>query len=79
MRAEQEQAIRERAYAIWEQEGHPEGKALDHWLLAEAFNATEPEPPTPSPAPRGIPLWDRALRCGDKQTIKGEQPTRRRC
>ena len=29
-------AIRERAYAIWEHEGHPEGKALDHWLQAEA-------------------------------------------
>lgn len=31
-----EQAIRERAYAIWEQEGHPDGKELDHWLRAEA-------------------------------------------
>jgi hypothetical protein len=30
------QAIRERAYAIWEREGRPDGKALDHWLHAEA-------------------------------------------
>jgi hypothetical protein len=31
---EQEQTIRERAYAIWEEEGRPDGKALDHWLRA---------------------------------------------
>ena len=31
-----EQAIRERAYAIWEEEGRPEGCHLDHWLRAEA-------------------------------------------
>jgi hypothetical protein len=31
-----EQAIRERAYAIWEEEGRPEGRHLDHWLRAEA-------------------------------------------
>src|SRR5271155_1850874 len=31
---EREQAIRERAYAIWEEEGRPDGKALDHWLRA---------------------------------------------
>ena len=31
-----EQAIRERAYRIWEQEGRPHGKHLDHWLRAEA-------------------------------------------
>jgi hypothetical protein len=31
-----EQAIRERAYAIWEEEGRPEGRHLDHWLAAEA-------------------------------------------
>jgi hypothetical protein len=35
-----EQAIRERAYAIWEQEGRPDGKDLDHWLGAEAETAT---------------------------------------
>jgi hypothetical protein len=27
--------IRERAYQIWEQEGRPEGRHLDHWLEAE--------------------------------------------
>jgi len=31
-----EQAIRERAYAIWEEEGRPEGRHVDHWLRAEA-------------------------------------------
>ncbi len=31
-----QQVIRERAYAIWEQEGHPHGKDLDHWFRAEA-------------------------------------------
>src|SRR5438132_5584124 len=36
MTGQREQAIRERAYAIWEQEGHPNGKDLDHWLYAEA-------------------------------------------
>ncbi len=23
------------AYQLWEQANHPEGRALDHWLLAE--------------------------------------------
>jgi hypothetical protein len=27
--------IRERSYLIWEQEGRPEGRHLDHWLRAE--------------------------------------------
>ena len=31
-----EEVIRERAYAIWEEEGRPEGCDLDHWLRAEA-------------------------------------------
>jgi hypothetical protein len=31
----QQQLIRERAYAIWEQQGHPDGKNLAHWLRAE--------------------------------------------
>jgi len=28
-------AIRERAQELWEAEGRPEGRALDHWLKAE--------------------------------------------
>jgi hypothetical protein len=31
-----EQAIRERAYQIWEEEGRPDGTDLDYWLGAEA-------------------------------------------
>lgn len=27
--------IRERAYFIWENTGHPHGQNIDHWLLAE--------------------------------------------
>jgi hypothetical protein len=34
--ASHEQQIRERAYAIWEGEGRPVGRADDHWLRAEA-------------------------------------------
>jgi hypothetical protein len=29
------QRIRECSYQIWEQEGRPEGRHLDHWLQAE--------------------------------------------
>lgn len=31
-----DRAIRERAYAIWERQGRPCGKDVDHWLRAEA-------------------------------------------
>lgn len=41
MTAEEEQRIRERAYAIWEREGRPHGRDLDHRLRAEAEIAAE--------------------------------------
>ena len=31
-----EEATRQRAYALWEREGRPDGKNLEHWLRAEA-------------------------------------------
>jgi hypothetical protein len=31
-----EQATREAAYHLWEREGRPDGRALDHWLRATA-------------------------------------------
>ena len=31
-----DEAIRDRSYYIWEREGFPEGKDLEHWLRAKA-------------------------------------------
>lgn len=35
MTDEREDKIRKRAYALWQQEGAPEGKPDDHWYQAE--------------------------------------------
>lgn len=34
MSEDDEERIRERAYLLWEEEGRPFGRAVDHWLLA---------------------------------------------
>jgi hypothetical protein len=34
MQLQPEVLIRERAYAIWEQEGRPEGREWEHWFRA---------------------------------------------
>jgi hypothetical protein len=36
MSESREQAVRERAYALWEQNGRPDGQSLAHWSQAEA-------------------------------------------
>jgi hypothetical protein len=50
-----ENQIADRSYFIWEKEGRPEGKALDHWLRArtelEAETAAKPKR-TRAAAPR---------------------------
>jgi topoisomerase IA-like protein len=33
--------IREQAYRIWEREGHPHGRDMDHWFEAEASLGTK--------------------------------------
>jgi len=35
--------IRERAHAIWVEEGRPDGRAIDHWLRAR-WELEKPEP-----------------------------------
>jgi len=42
-----EQAIRERAYATWEEEGRPDGRDLDHWRRAEQEISSAGEAETP--------------------------------
>lgn len=38
------EGVRERAYRIWESEGRPHGRDLDHWLQAERELAAAAEP-----------------------------------
>ncbi len=47
-----EEAIRERAYAIWEKEGRPHGKDIDHWHRAAAeIKAAAARPDSVASAP----------------------------
>lgn len=51
--ATQEAAIRQRAYAIWEDEGRPDGREWDHWAQASqeilSRLAIDPGPPKAKP------------------------------
>ena len=63
MHTSHENDIRDRAYALWQQDGSPEGREWDHWLRAErelseegrldtSEEAAEVRQPTP---PAGLP------------------------
>lgn len=40
-----EEAMRQRSYEIWQREGRPEGRALEHWLRAKAELECEQQQP----------------------------------
>ena len=44
------QRVRERAYAIWQREGSPDGSAEQFWLMAEEELLAEGEGPASGPA-----------------------------
>jgi Protein of unknown function (DUF2934) len=49
--------IKVRAYAIWEDEGRPDGQHVEHWRRASEEMSAAAAPPTapadpPEPAPR---------------------------
>ncbi len=44
MSEDKEEAIRKRAFEIWEAQGHPEGLDQEHWRQAEAELAEGAEP-----------------------------------
>ena len=51
---DKEMRVREIAYRLWEEEGHPEGAAQRHWLAAEAMlGASDPERKTIESEPLG--------------------------
>lgn len=42
------QKIERRAYEIWQTEGHPHGRDVDHWIRAEAEMTVAAVLPTPA-------------------------------
>ena len=47
-----EREIASRSYFIWEREGKPHGKDLDHWLRAKLEIEAEAVPPTNGSKPK---------------------------
>ncbi|WP_158816836.1 DUF2934 domain-containing protein [Methylocapsa sp. S129] len=50
-----EEKIKARAYAIWEEEGRPEGGHLEHWRRAELEVGAAAPPTAPTETPQPIP------------------------
>lgn len=59
-----EQELRERAYALWEARGRPEGSATDDWALAEIELKAERD----AAASPLEPLARKAVRVLERQT-----------
>jgi Protein of unknown function (DUF2934) len=49
MRSDREERIKQRAYAIWQSEGHRHGRHEDHWHRAEREIAAEEAEPSGAP------------------------------
>jgi len=57
MTADLHDQIRQRAFQIWQAEGHPEGRDFEHWLQAEAElnGAPAEDKPKKAAAPKAAP------------------------
>jgi hypothetical protein len=66
-----ENQIANRSYLIWEKEGRPDGKALDHWLRAQDELAAEAASRTKSEKPKrtGVSTSKKA-----KGTLRAKKP-----
>jgi hypothetical protein len=49
MRSDREERIKQRAYALWQSEGHGHGRHEDHWHRAEREIAAEEAGPRKAP------------------------------
>lgn len=67
-----EKWIEERAYRIWEAEGKPEGRALEHWLRAEADFVTHKQPQ----AAQSIPAKSGVAHMKKARPARGRRPGR---
>ena len=70
--------IRQRAYRIWQDEGQPEGRAEDHWQLAECAIAEEDGLPSTlvPPAASQSETFEAATKHAEGPTLVGLAPVR---
>lgn len=68
-----EQRIRERAHALWEKEGRPQGRDQDHWRQARR-EMEEGAPSEPQVAPAGRDPSDADVPVGEslEEIVRGE-------
>lgn len=75
-----EDRVSTRAYDIWEAEGRPEGRDLDHWLQAERESAGE-IPPVDGPvdsdalSPVDAPVEQNSAEAGVEHVIERDEET----
>lgn len=68
MVVDSEQLIRARAYQIWEEEGHPDGREHEHWARAERELGSGPSDLERNPGINAtVGAWD-----DDPKEIEGE-------
>ncbi|MFC0202055.1 DUF2934 domain-containing protein [Paracoccus rhizosphaerae] len=76
MNEERTQRVRDRAHALWEQAGRPEGQDAQHWSQAEQEIAAEEE--AQSSAPAGKAAVRRGRKPKDVAEEAAEAPKARR-
>jgi hypothetical protein len=63
--------IRERAYAIWDANGRPEGRAQEHWLMAEhELQSTDGHPTSKTTATRAAVVRKSEKRQSSRGNVK---------
>ena len=76
MTSDLESNIRERAYALWEQDGRRHGRAQEHWYRAErelaAFTAAAKVATSITPAKRRAPAKGAAAVAKTKRAAKAQ-------
>ena len=80
-----EDRIRDRAHALWLQEGQPSGHEQRHWeqalaeVDAEDAPAAKPAKKAPAPkkgrSPEKVGCYDQRRRSGCRQSVEGRQET----
>lgn len=65
-----EESIKARAYALWEDEGRPEGKHLEHWRRAAEEGVASEEPAAAAPSNGAKPPVRRASKAKSPQSSK---------